>query len=223
MMMNKNCRRPIEWYKKLQREPMLNLLWAGMLLVGIAYAAFTGNISLVSEAALDSAKEAVTLCISMVGVMALWTGLMHIAEETGLIAQMTKAARPIVRWLFPDIPKGHEAHEHITANMIANMLGLGWAATPSGLKAMEALGRLEEERRKTGRSRLPEAAASNEMCNFLILNISSLQLIPVTIIAYRSQYGSVNPTEIIGPVMAATACSTAAGIIYMKIRGRKRQ
>ena len=202
---------------------MLNYLWAGMLLVGIAYGAFTGNLAQVSEAALESAGEAVTLCISMVGVMALWTGLMHTARESGLMRQLTRMARPAVRWLFPDIPAGHEAQEHITANVIANILGLGWAATPSGLKAMEALGRLEDSRRREGRSQVPEGAASNEMCNFLILNISSLQLIPVTIIAYRSQYGSVDPTAIIGPAMAATACSTAAGILYMKIRGRRKR
>ncbi len=194
---------------------MLNYLWACMILVGIIYGSFTGNVDQVSQGALDAAREAVTLCITMVGVMALWTGLMEIARETGLIAQLTRGIRPFVDWLFPDIPKGHEAKEHISTNIIANFLGLGWAATPSGLKAMEALAGLEEERGTKG-------TASNEMCNFLILNISSLQLIPVSIIAYRSQYGSANPMAVIGPAIVATTISTAVGIVFCKIMDRKR-
>ena len=130
---------------------MLNGLWAGMVLVGIIYGSITGNIEAVSLGALDAAKEAVSLCITMVGVMALWTGLMEIAGKTGLISQLTRGIGPVIRWLFPDIPEGHEAREHITANVIANILGLGWAATPSGLKAMEALAKLEEDRRSGSR------------------------------------------------------------------------
>ena len=205
---------------------MLNGLWAGMVLVGIIYGSITGNIEAVSLGALDAAKEAVSLCITMVGVMALWTGLMEIAGKTGLIAQLTRGIGPVIRWLFPDIPEGHEAREHITANVIANILGLGWAATPSGLKAMEALAKLEEDRRSGSRypgqpQGRPKGTASNEMCNFLILNISSLQLIPVKIIAYRSQYGSVCPTAVVGPAIAATAVSTAAAILFFKIADRR--
>ena len=208
------------------RRHMLNYLWAGMILTGIIYASFTGNVDQVSLGALDSAKEAVTLCVSMVGVMALWTGLMEIAKKSGLVEQMTRAVRPLVDWLFPDIPKKHESKEHISTNIIANFLGLGWAATPSGLKAMEALAALEEERRsgKSGSGCLmprPAGTASNEMCNFLILNISSLQLIPVNIIAYRSQYGSANPTAIVGPAIAATAVSTAAAVLFCKVMDRR--
>lgn len=205
---------------------MLNGLWAGMVLVGIIYGSVAGNIEAVSLGALDAAKEAVSLCITMVGVMALWTGLMEIAGKTGLIAQLTRGIGPVIRWLFPDIPEGHEAREHITANVIANILGLGWAATPSGLKAMEALAELEEDRRSGSRypgqsQGRPKGTASNEMCNFLILNISSLQLIPVNIIAYRSQYGSVCPTAVVGPAIAATAVSTAAAILFFKIADRR--
>lgn len=202
---------------------MLNYLWAFMIIVGIVYGSITGNVAQISEGALDAAKDAVTLCITMVGVVALWTGLMEIARETGLIAQLTRGIRPFVNWLFPDIPEGHEAKEHITANIIANVLGLGWAATPSGLKAMEALERLNEDRRC---GHLPgtvckKGTASDEMCNFLILNISSLQLIPVNIIAYRSQYGSADPTAVIGPAIAATLFSTLVGIIFCKIVSSK--
>lgn len=177
---------------------MLNYLWAGMILVGILYGAFNGKMPDITNAALDSAKEAVTLCITMIGVMSFWTGIMEIASRAGIIGMAAGKMQPLIRFLFPEIPKGHKANEHITTNFIANFLGLGWAATPAGLKAMEELGRLEDDRR-AGRAAGPvrkKGIASNEMCTFLILNISSLQLIPVNVIAYRSQYGSANPAGI---------------------------
>ena len=133
--------------------------------------------------------------------------------------------QPLIRFLFPEIPKGHKANEHITTNFIANFLGLGWAATPAGLKAMEELGRLEDDRR-AGRAAGPvrkKGIASNEMCTFLILNISSLQLIPVNVIAYRSQYGSANPAGIVGAGIAATAVSTGAAIVFCRLMDRKRR
>lgn len=198
---------------------MLNFLWAGMIGVGIIYGAFTGRMEAVTNAALDSSKEAVSLCITMVGVMSLWMGLMEIASRAGILEHLSVALRPVIRFLFPHIPKEHRANEYITTNFIANMLGLGWAATPAGLQAMEALRDLEEERRKKVHPLMrPKGVASDEMCTFLILNISSLQLIPVNVIAYRSQYGSVNSAEIIGAGLAATAISTLAAIIYCKIR-----
>ena len=189
---------------------MLNYLWAGMILVGILYGAFNGKMPDITNAALDSAKEAVTLCITMIGVMSFWTGIMEIASRAGIIGMAAGKMQPLIRFLFPEIPKGHKANEHITTNFIANFLGLGWAATPAGLKAMEELGRLEDDRR-AGRAAGPvrkKGIASNEMCTFLILNISSLQLIPVNVIAYRSQYGSANPAGIVGAGIAATAVST---------------
>ena len=118
---------------------MLNYLWAAMIVIGIVYGAFTGNMTAVSDGALDSAKEAVTLCITMLGVMSLWTGLMEIANRSGLIDKCTKAILPLMQWLFPGVPKDHDAMQHITTNVIANFLGLGWGATPLGLKAMEEL------------------------------------------------------------------------------------
>lgn len=198
---------------------MLNYLWAGMILAGVIYGALTGNMPAVTNAAIDSAKEAVTLCITMTGVIALWSGLMQIGTEAGMIPAASRRLQPLMRFLFPDLPKGHPAEEYITTNFIANVLGLGWAATPAGLRAMEELGKLEEERRN-GRASGPVRAwgtASNEMCTFLILNISSLQLIPVNIIAYRSQYGSVNPAAIVGAGIVATMVSTGAAIIYCKL------
>ena len=159
----------------------------------------------------------------MLGIMGLWSGIMEIATDAGILERMTKKMGPILSFLFPKIPKDHPARDHISTNMIANFLGLGWAATPAGLKAMEELANLDEDRR---RGRVPgpvqsKGIASNEMCTFLIINISSLQLIPVNIIAYRSQYGSVNPTAIVGPAIAATLISTVVGVVFCKIMDTK--
>lgn len=204
---------------------MLNYLWAGMILIGIIFAAFNGRMPDITNAALDSSKEAITLCITMMGVMSFWVGLMEIASKAGIIRGASRRIRPVVRFLFPELPAGHPAQEHITTNIIANVLGLGWAATPAGLRAMEELSKLEEERRQ---GRLPgpvrkKGIASNEMCTFLIINISSLQLIPVNVIAYRSQYGSVNPAGIVGAGIAATAVSTVVAVIYCKMMDGKRR
>ena len=201
---------------------MLNYLWAAMLLIGVVYAAITGNISAVTSAALDSAGDAISLCMTMAGVMALWMGLMEIGQQSGLIDRLTKGISPFLNFLFPRIPRDHPAREYIATNMIANVLGLGWACTPAGLKAMEALARLEAERGNTqyleeGKGR----SASNEMCIFLIINMSSLQLIPVNMIAYRSQYGSVNPAMIVAPAIVATLVSTVIAVGYCKLMDGK--
>ena len=203
----------------------MNYLWGGMLLTGILYGAFTGHLSQVTESVLDSAREAVTLCISMAGITAVWCGIMKIAENSGLIEKITGKIRPLLRLLFPGLPEDHPAGNAISLNMIANFLGLGWAATPAGLKAMESLAELEEDRRE---GRLPgpvreRGTAGNEMCTFLIVNISSLQLIPVSVIAYRSQYGSVNPSGIIGPAILATALSTLTAVIFCRIMDHGRR
>lgn len=195
---------------------MLNYIWALMILFGIVYGSLTGNIDAVSNAALDSAKEAVTLCITMLGIMSMWTGIMEIARSAGMIEAAVMKCDHILRFLFPTLPPSHPAREYIATNMIANILGLGWAATPAGLKAMEALSELEKER--TG---ITPTIASTEMCTFLILNISSLQLIPVNMIAYRSQYGSPNPSAIIAPAIAATLFSSLVAVVYCKLKSRR--
>lgn len=212
---------------------MLNYIWAFMILIGVVYGAFTGNIEAVSNAALDSAGEAVTLCITMIGVMSLWVGLMEIAQKSGLIASMTKGISPFITFLFPKIPRDHPAREYISTNLIANILGLGWACTPAGLKAMEELANLEAERgnpeylsddkveKDMAIRRKQERTASKEMCDFLILNISSLQLIPVNMIVYRQQYGSVNPTAVIAPAIVATFFSTLVAVVFCKIRAQE--
>lgn len=210
---------------------MLNYIWAGMILLGVIYGVCTGQMSALTGGALDSAREAVSLCITMAGVMALWMGLMEIAQESGMIAKMTKGIRPFLKFMFPRLPKDHPAGEYITTNLIANVLGLGWACTPAGLKAMEQLAELEKQRAGQGTEKgrqgsedrrygAEATAASNEMCTFLILNISSLQLIPVNMIAYRSQYGSANPAVIIAPALVATLFSTIIAIIYCKWKDR---
>ena len=231
---------------------MLNAIWTLMILIAVVYGTFSGHMGDLTQGALDSAGEAISLCITMAGVVALWMGLMEIAEKAGLIGKLTKGIGPFLNFMFPRIPKEHEARGYIATNLIANVLGLGWACTPAGLKAMEALAKLEAQRGTPGygrtdeetgkrlgeaqqhqsasrgqeKSGVTERCASDEMCIFLILNISSLQLIPVNMIAYRSQYGSVNPAAIIAPAIAATLFGTLVAVVYCKwkdMRGNKKQ
>lgn len=204
---------------KVGDPAMMNYIWGGMLIIGIVYGVVTGNMQAVTDAVLASSKEAVTLGISMVGIVSFWTGLMEVADEAGVISGLTRMIAPFMRFLFPKLPKGHKAWDSLSANFVANILGLGWAATPAGLKAMSDLESLERERGNTeymadGVAKHAGRAASDEMCTFLVMNISSLQLIPVNIIAYRSQYGSANPAGIIAPAIIATAVSTGVAIIF---------
>ncbi|WP_105618897.1 nucleoside recognition domain-containing protein [Vallitalea okinawensis] len=186
---------------------MLNYIWAGMIVLAIIVASYNGSLDDVTQAAIDSSKEAVSLCITLLGVISMWMGLMRIGEKAGLISSLTKKMRPILRFLFPDVPDHHPAQKYIATNMIANVLGLGWAATPPGLEAMKSLQELNKDKK----------VASKAMCTFLIVNISSVQILPVNILAYRSQYGSANPSEIIGPAIVATLASTLAGVIFAKV------
>ena len=186
---------------------MLNILWVIMIAGGIFFAAFHGTMGQITESFISSSTEAVNLCIFMLGVIGVWNGMMEIAVKSGLMKKIAKTMYPFIHWLFPYIPPRHKANEYIAANMAANILGLGWAATPAGLKAMRELQKLEE-----GGGR-----ASDMMCAFLVLNISSLQLVPINMIAYRSQYGSVNPAAVVLPAICATMISTIAGIVFIKI------
>lgn len=186
---------------------MLNILWVIMIAGGIFFAAFHGTMGQITESFISSSTEAVNLCIFMLGVIGVWNGMMEIAVKSGLMKKIAKTMYPFIHWLFPDIPPRHKANEYIAANMAANILGLGWAATPAGLKAMRELQKLEE-----GGGR-----ASDMMCAFLVLNISSLQLVPINMIAYRSQYGSVNPAAVVLPAICATMISTMAGIAFIKM------
>ena len=197
---------------------MLNGLWAGMIVLGVLWGAWNGTMGEVGAFALESAQSAVTLCVTMAGILALWSGLMEVAKEAGILNRMEKGMRPALHFLFPEIPKGHPALQQIAVNFTANILGLGWAATPAGLAAMRELRALEQERGNPN----PEIA-SKEMCTFLILNISSLQLLPVNVIVYRTQYGSVDPAGVIGPGLVATFVSTAAAVLFCKWQSMRKQ
>ena len=190
---------------------MLNYLWAAMILIGIAVGALAGNLDGITQAALDSAAEAVSVGITMLGIMALWTGLMRIAENSGMIIAIVKKMGPLLKFLFPDLKQGSKALQYISTNLIANVLGLGWAATPAGLKAMEELQKLN------GGSDV----ASKEMCMFLIINMSSLQIVTISVLAYRAQYNSLSPSEIIGPGFLATLISTIFAVAYTKFMERR--
>ena len=198
---------------------MLNYIWAFMIVVGVIYGAATGNIEQVGNGAIESAEDAVKMCITMLGIMSMWMGFMEIARRSGLIAKAEKGLNPAINWLFPNLPMDHKARPHIITNIIANILGLGWAATPAGLKAMEELSKYKIPQHG---EIIPDHISTNEMCTFLVLNISSLQLIPVNMIAYRSQYNSANPASIVAPAILATTISTLVGIIFCKIMCKKK-
>lgn len=204
---------------------MLNTIWALMILIGVTVGILTGNMEKVGNEALDSATSAVTLCITMMGILSMWTGLMQVARASGLLEKMARWLSPVIRFLFPDLPKNSKAAEYIATNMVANVMGLGWAATPAGIKAMEELAKIEEKRGTPGylpgQESIPRSAGT-EMCTLLVINMSSLQLIPINMIAYRSQYGSASPAAIVAPVIVATIISTVVAVIFCKLKaGRK--
>lgn len=182
---------------------MLDYIWAGMILIGILSAAFTGHMADVTNGAISSAREAVSTALTMLGVISLWTGLMKIGEKAGIVSSMCRKITPFLSRLFPSVPKESKAMEYI----IANFLGLGWASTPAGLKAMEELQKYNPHKER----------ATMAMCGFMIFNMSSLQLVSVNLIAYRTQYNSQAPSEIIGPGIATTLVSTITAIIFLKI------
>ena len=190
---------------------MLNYLWAAMILIGIVVGILTGNLDKITPAALESAAEAVTVAITMLGIMAMWTGLMRVAENSGMILSISKKMGPLLRFLFPDIPAKSKALTYISTNIIANVLGLGWAATPAGLKAMQELQKINPDKK----------TASKEMCMFLIINMSSLQIVTISVLAYRAQYNSASPSEIIGPGLLATLISTIFAVAYAKFMERR--
>jgi len=186
---------------------MLNYIWVGMLIIGFAVAVLNGRTDAATQAAIDSAEKAVELCIGLLGMMCLWTGLMGIAEKSGLVRGIARLVRPLFRFLFPDIPRKHPAIGAMVMNLVANFLGLGNAATPLGLKAMGELQKLNPQK----------DTATNAMCMFLVLNTASIQLIPATIIAIRSAEGSSNPAEVIVTIWVASSCAAVAGITAAKL------
>ncbi|MBU5255964.1 nucleoside recognition domain-containing protein [Tissierella praeacuta] len=186
---------------------MINFIWAGLLIIGFVVGAITGNIEAVTNAAIDSARTGVDLALGLIGIMTLWLGLMKIAEDSGLVEKLAKALKPLMVWLFPDVPADHPAMGAMIMNIAANMLGLGNAATPLGLKAMKELQELSDDKE----------TATDAMVTFLAINTSSVTLIPATTIGILVLSGAKNPTEIIGPTLVATTVSTIVAIIASKV------
>ena len=186
---------------------MLNILWPAFILISFIYGILRGNIEAINDSIFTSAKNAVELTITFFGTICLWNGIMKIAQKTTFVAKLTKLLKPLINFLFPDIKNNEKVREEISMNMIANILGLGNAATPLGLKAMKTLQK-ENEKKDT---------ISNSMAMFIVINTASLQLIPTTVIAIRASLGSQNPTQIIFPVWGATIAAAVAAITVTKI------
>lgn len=189
---------------------MLNYIWLAMVVLAVVLGGINGRMEAVTKAAIDSASGAVTIALGLIGVMALWLGIVKIAEDSGLMALLARAIAPVLKWLFPDVPKGHPAMASMTMNIAANMLGLSNAATPLGIKAMEDLETLNPR----------PGVATNAMCTFLTINTASLQLIPATMIGVMASAGSRDPAAIIGTTIAATCCALTAGIAAVKVLER---
>lgn len=190
---------------------MVNIIWVGMLLTGIVVAALNGNIEAVTTAALKGAQWAVEFAIGLISIMAFWLGMMKVAEEAGLVRLLSRLVKPFTAFLFPSLPRDHPAMGAIIMNLSANVLGLGNASTPMGLIAMKELQTLNKSDPQT---------ATEAMCTFLALNTSCITIIPATIIGIRIQSGSVNPTEIVGTTIFATACAMTVGISVDRVMRR---
>jgi len=182
---------------------LVNHIWLWMILSGVVAAAAQGRVDLVTRAALAGAKEAVAVCIGLISVLVFWMWMMQIAQDAGLLEKLARMLRPVVRFLFPSVPPNHPAMGYILSNISANLFGLGNAATPMGIKAMEELKKMNPDSK----------TASPAMCTLLALNTSGFTLIPTTIIGLRMKYGSADPAEIIGTTLLATLCSTLVAIL----------
>ncbi len=190
----------------------MQVIWLGLILIGVVTAMFTGRMAEVTKAAIDAAKTSVELSIGLIGIMALWLGFMKLAEGAGLVQGLSRLLRPIMKRLFPDVPPEHPAMGSMISNIAANMLGLGNSATALGLKAMQDLKSL---------SKLGDTA-TNAMATFLTINTTSVTLIPATVIAMRASAGSENATGIIGATLLATICSTVVGISAAKLLEKRK-
>ena len=186
---------------------MLNIIWPIFIIISFSFAIFSGNINKLNESIFSSTSEAVNLCISLLGTICLWNGIMQIAINTSVIDKLTKFFKPVIRFLFPDIKENSKADKEISMNIVANVLGLGNAATPLGLKAMKTMQKDNKDKK----------TLSNSMITFIVINTASIQIIPTTVIAIRNSFGSKNPTAIVFPVWIATICAAIAGIMATKI------
>lgn len=190
---------------------MINKIWGFFIISGILFSLFTGNIEVINKEILECTNTAFDMIIKIFPVLALWLGIMKIAETSGLLKKIATMLTPLLSKIFPEIPAGHESLSLIASNIIANMAGLGSAATPFGLKAMDSLQTINEKK----------DTASRSMITFLVLNTSGVTIIPTTIISLRMLYGSIDPTGIVIPCLIATTCSTIAGLTIDRIIARK--
>ena len=190
---------------------MLGYIWGGMMVLAVVFVAFNGRLAEVTAGALAGAEDAVGMTVSLLGIMCFWTGMMKIAEETGVIRGVARLLRPLMRLLFPRL-RDQKALRAIVMNMTANMLGMSNAATPLGLQAMQEL-------RRCAGGRLP----TDEMCMFIVINTASIQLIPSTVIALRRAAESANPFEIIVPIWAASLAAVTVGVLSAKSMARRRE
>lgn len=190
---------------------MLNKIWPLFIIISFVYAIYSGNISNINNAIFDSAEQTVNLSLTMFGTLCLWNGIMKIAINTRLINLITKILNPILRRIFPDINEDENVYKEISMNIIANILGLGNAATPLGLKAMKSLQKKNKDKN----------SLSNSMAIFIVLNTASIQIIPTTVIAIRNSLNSNNPTAMMVPIWIATICATTVAIIVSKILMKK--
>ncbi len=195
------------WKTAATRKAVLNYIWLALVLLAVAIGGWNDRLKDVTAGAFDGAKTAVMIALGLIGIMALWLGVMHLAERAGLVQRIARGLRPIMRRLFPDVPPDHPAMGSMVMNMSANMLGLGNAATPLGLRAMRDLETLNPR----------PGVATNAMCTFLAINTSSVQLIPATAIAILAASGSTRPTAIVGTALLATLCAASVAIISVKL------
>lgn len=190
---------------------MINIIWGIFVVSGILYYLISGDISSINSEILNSGKVSLDMVIEMFPVMAVWLGLMNIAKESGLLQRISSKVSIVLKYLFPDIPKGHESISYIASNIVINMFGLGSAATPFGLKAMKSLQKLNTNK----------DTASRSMITFLVLNTSGVTIVPTMIISIRMMHGSINPTEIVITCLIATICSTIAGLLMDRFLARR--
>ena len=190
---------------------MVNIIWSLLIIISITYSLLTGNISSINDEIILSGKSAFTLILTMLEVTVLWTGILRIAEKSGLLRKFSKLIFPILSKLFPSIPQEHKSLDYISSNVAANMMGLGSAATPFGLKAMKSLQEINSNKK----------CASDAMITFLVLNTSGVTIIPTTVIAMRMSANSADPTEIIITSIIATICSSVAGLTLDYLIRRK--
>ena len=187
---------------------MMNYIWTFFIVCSVIVAFCTNKMQDVSNAIMESAGQAVTICLGLIGIMSLWLGLMHIAQKAGLLNLFAKLISPVLRLIFPDVPKDDPVQADITMNITANALGLGNAATPMGIKAMEGLQRLNEN---------PKDTASDSMCTFLTVNTAGVQILPISVMAILISLGSTNATEIILPTILTTFGALIIGILCVKL------